>query len=185
LNGQIIIPANDHLIIWCDEDQEQGPLHTNFKLSGNGEFLALVETNGTSIIDSLTFGSQEDDISYGRFPDGSEQWQFFASPTPGEANSTTSIENANILPEFFELKQNYPNPFNPVTTISYSLPKSGPVELIIYNNLGQKIETLIQKYQPAGSYSVNFAAGNIASGIYFYQLKTQQFSETRKMLLVK
>ena len=81
-----VIPANGHMLIWCDEEQDQGPFHTNFKLSSAGEFIALVAGDGFTIIDSLSFGPQTVDVSYGRATDGSDQWMFMA-PTPGFANS--------------------------------------------------------------------------------------------------
>jgi hypothetical protein len=86
----------------------------------------------------------------------------------------------------FQLYQNYPNPFNPLTFIRYQIPKASLVKLDIYNMLGQKIETLVNKKQAAGEYQVIFNAKNLASGIYFYTLKTQSgFRQSRKFLLVK
>ncbi|SVA81165.1 uncharacterized protein METZ01_LOCUS134019, partial [marine metagenome] len=78
--GTEILPQS-FLLFWCDEDQEQGELHTNFKLSAGGEFLALVNIDGVTILDSITFGDQSTDISYGRVFDGSSNWDFL-SPTP-------------------------------------------------------------------------------------------------------
>ena len=85
----------------------------------------------------------------------------------------------------FELFSNYPNPFNPSTKIQYTLPKNTFVKLIIYDVLGNVVETLVNKVQPLGTYTVNFIANNIASGIYFYQLKTDSKIFTRKMILMK
>ena len=81
-----VIPANGHMLIWCDEEQEQGALHTNFKLSSGGEFIALVAGDGFTIIDSLSFGSQTVDVSYGRVSDGNTSWDFFTTPTPNSSN---------------------------------------------------------------------------------------------------
>ena len=79
------ISGQGHLLIWLDDDDEEGPLHTNFKLSASGESLALFDSN-LNLIDSIDFGQQTDDVSYGRSPDGSNNWQLFETPTPGDYN---------------------------------------------------------------------------------------------------
>ena len=79
------IQPQSFLLFWCDEDQEQGDLHTNFKLSGDGEFLSLVNFDGITLLDSITFGPQSADISYGRVSDGGSEWNFL-SPTPEGEN---------------------------------------------------------------------------------------------------
>jgi len=89
----------------------------------------------------------------------------------------------------FKLSQNYPNPFNPSTLISYQIPHAGLVTLKIYNIIGQKVATLVDKVYPAGKYTVTFNLSNgrfeLPSGIYFYQLKTGNYVETKKMVLLK
>jgi hypothetical protein len=85
----------------------------------------------------------------------------------------------------FQLDQNYPNPFNPATRISYSIMEPGLVSLKVYDILGREIATLVNGYQQANHYSVYFDADKLASGIYLYNLKTGDFSQTRKMLLLK
>ena len=74
------------LVLWADKQPEQGVLHVNIKLSSGGEQIGLTDPNGTTVIDSLTFGPQTTDVSYGRLPDGSDNWQFFQNPTPGAPN---------------------------------------------------------------------------------------------------
>ena len=86
----------------------------------------------------------------------------------------------------FKLFNNYPNPFNPTTVISYQLSAVSEVRLIVYNTLGQKVRTLMNRRQEAGSYSVPFDATDLASGIYIYQLKTQGgFMSAKKMMLIR
>jgi len=97
----------------------------------------------------------------------------------------TDVENELNIPTDYKLSQNYPNPFNPTTTIQYTLPKNTFVKIIVYDVLGNVVETLVNKEQPLGTYTVNFNASNIASGIYFYQLKTDAKIITRKMVLMK
>lgn len=95
-------------------------------------------------------------------------------------------ENPNEpLPDKFNLSQNYPNPFNPSTTINYTIPERGQVELKVYDVLGREIATLVKKEQQAGSYEVRFDASKLTSGIYFYKLQSAGFVESRKMVLLK
>jgi len=100
------------------------------------------------------------------------------------AEPTTAIRD-NVLVHSYRLSQNYPNPFNPVTTISYQLPEVSKVELTIYNILGQKVRTLVNKKQAAGSYSLQFNASDLASGLYVYRIKAGSFVSCKKMLLIK
>ncbi len=85
----------------------------------------------------------------------------------------------------YSLSQNYPNPFNPSTEINYTLAKSGNVTLTIYNLLGSEVATLVNGFMEAGKHSVKFDANDITSGIYFYTIKADNFTSTRKMILMK
>lgn len=96
-----------------------------------------------------------------------------------------AVKPSEGLPKEFALSQNYPNPFNPTTMIKYSLPKAQFVTLKVYNVLGQEVTTLVDARQNAGYYQVSFNADRLASGIYFYVLRTDNFSSTRKMMLLK
>jgi hypothetical protein len=97
----------------------------------------------------------------------------------------TSISgNDIILPKYY-LYQNYPNPFNQSTIIEYDLPEASDVHISIYNILGRKIETLVDKYQPAGIYHVRWNAAGFSSGIYFYRISTGDYDASMKMLLLK
>ena len=92
--------------------------------------------------------------------------------------------NRNI-PSKFALLQNYPNPFNPVTTIKYSLPKTGDIHISVYNLLGEEIVRLLNEVQKAGDHQITWDASNFASGIYFYRLQAGDYVQTRKMVLLK
>jgi len=94
------------------------------------------------------------------------------------------------LPSAYVLHQNYPNPFNPSTVIEYSIPRRSQVEITLYNLLGQKVKTLVDKAEPAGNYSAywngtDYSGKPVASGVYLYRLKAGDFVETRKMILLK
>ncbi|MEE9431842.1 MAG: T9SS type A sorting domain-containing protein, partial [Melioribacteraceae bacterium] len=89
------------------------------------------------------------------------------------------------LPTEFSLSQNYPNPFNPTTTINYTLPEDGNVALRIYDVLGNEVKVLENGYKTIGNYSHTFDASNLTSGIYFYTIRSGNYSETKQMLLLK
>jgi hypothetical protein len=97
----------------------------------------------------------------------------------------TDVDENKVLPERFHLSQNYPNPFNSISVIEYSIPRLSPVTLKIFNTIGQEIETLVSKENPAGTYELNWNAVNVPSGVYFYQLKAGEFLQTKKMILLK
>ncbi len=185
------IPAGGFLVLWADKQPEQGVLHVGIKLSSNGEQVGLVEMfqGAPRFIDSLTFGPQSPDTSYGRREDGGSEWVFFSKATPGETNANgviVSVEpiTGQVVSEY-SLSQNYPNPFNPTTTIEFSLKKAGHTTLTIYTVTGQKVATLIDKNMKAGKFKVTVDASKLASGMYFYKVKSGKFSAVRKMLLMK
>jgi hypothetical protein len=89
------------------------------------------------------------------------------------------------LPQEFALAQNYPNPFNPVTSIEFALPQAGHVELKVFNVLGQTVSTLVDGFETAGVHRVEFDAGSLPSGIYFYRISHSEGTQTKKMALVK
>jgi hypothetical protein len=99
--------------------------------------------------------------------------------------AVTSQQPLFAQPDDYILKQNYPNPFNPSTTIEYSIPKSGNVNLTVYNSLGEEVETLVNSFEEAGTYNINFDAAQLSSGIYYYRLETNEFGAMRKMILLK
>jgi len=99
--------------------------------------------------------------------------------------SILKISKGEGIPATYNLEQNYPNPFNPSTTIKFSIPEASNVRLTIYNTLGQKITELVNTNLEAGRYNYQWEAGDIASGIYIYELRTDKFISTKKMILMK
>lgn len=91
----------------------------------------------------------------------------------------------NSIPDKFSLYQNYPNPFNPMTKFKFQIPKSGVVKLTVYNTLGKEIQTLVNGELSPGTYEVDFNAANLPSGVYYYKLESVEFTETKKMVLIK
>lgn len=100
-------------------------------------------------------------------------------------NETAISESRQDQPDSFVLSQNYPNPFNPTTNIRFSLPRAVQVTVNVYNTIGQRIRTLVNRKMKAGSHSVMFNAGDLPSGVYIYRLKANGVSKSRKMLLLK
>lgn len=98
---------------------------------------------------------------------------------------STEIESEDVLPEEFSLYQNYPNPFNGISIIKYSIPYSSQVTLKIFNTLGQEIETLVNEEKSVGTYTLNWNASNLPSGVYVYRLQAGGFVQSRKMILLK
>ncbi len=97
----------------------------------------------------------------------------------------SDVVEVTLAPIKFSLSQNYPNPFNPRTKISWQSPVGSHQTLKVYDVLGREVATLVNEYRDAGSYEVEFDASQLASGVYYYQLKVGQFVETRKMILMK
>jgi hypothetical protein len=95
------------------------------------------------------------------------------------------VNSSESIPSRFVLNQNYPNPFNPTTKISFTIPRTGFVTFKVYDVLGNEVATLVTEEKPSGEYEVEFNASGLTSGIYFYQLKTGSFIETKKMILLK
>ncbi len=100
---------------------------------------------------------------------------------------TVSVEVTQLVPRVYtyKLEQNYPNPFNPSTRIIYQVAATSNVKLEVFDMLGRKVATLVNERKDAGEYSVNFNAQNLSSGVYFYRLQTDKFTQTKKMMLVK
>ncbi|MFA7360424.1 MAG: T9SS type A sorting domain-containing protein [Candidatus Kapaibacterium sp.] len=100
-------------------------------------------------------------------------------------NLVSNIGNENQTPETYKLSQNYPNPFNPVTNIDFSILKAGFVNIKIFDILGREVSTLVSQNMNPGNYSYKFDAKNLSSGVYFYKLEVNDFSDIKKMSVVK
>jgi len=103
----------------------------------------------------------------------------------GRVGIITGVENSFDLPKVFELKQNFPNPFNAATTIVYSLSKRGKVSLVLYDIIGRKVMTLVDGVLEPNTYSINIDLSNVTSGVYIYELKSESYAQSKKMILMK
>ncbi|QQS38186.1 MAG: T9SS type A sorting domain-containing protein [Ignavibacteriales bacterium] len=100
-----------------------------------------------------------------------------------EYSNVVEVE-VNLITEFL-LEQNYPNPFNPTTKISWQLPVGSFQTIKVYDVLGNEVATLVDEYREAGKYEIEFEAGNLSSGVYFYKLQTESFIQVRKLTVLK
>lgn len=125
-NDSTIIQPQGFLLLWADEDLEQGVLHLDIKLSKTGEEIAFYKPDGATLIDSVSFGQQTTDVSFGRLPNGSSNWTFFDDPTPGSTNVTNGIWVSDN--DSFTI---CPNPCRKTTTIH--LPFSGEKKIMVFD----------------------------------------------------
>jgi len=199
--GTEVAVSTDNGINWAASDAglPNVPVYT-FAVVGSNVFLG----NYYGVHRSTDFGANWEDIKTGLNQGGSPCKYL----TIGKSNLfviqggavwkrafsdfgiTSAEETEEEVPNSFELSQNYPNPFNPSTTIKYSIPndekrETSNVKLIVYDILGKEVATLVNNQQKAGNYEVNFNASNLPSGIYFYQISAENFTEVKKMTLLK
>ena len=139
-----------------------------------------VSANVTSYIDSLVVDSAY--YTYVIYAFNNDTTSSFSNYSTSSV--ITSVNNTSVVKEY-ALYQNYPNPFNPATNIRYQIPEAGLVTIDIYNILGKKVKTLLGKYQDAGRYTIRFDASGFPSGIYFYRLKVNRFTNVKKMILLR
>lgn len=94
-------------------------------------------------------------------------------------------KNGTNAPSIYALSQNYPNPFNPTTTISYQIPKAGNIKLVVYDVLGREVKVMVNEFKKAGTYHITFDGTSLASGLYLYRLTAGDFTQSKKMILIK
>ena len=126
----------------------------------------------------LTFAS--DDVGW-----GSQLATNVVQKYVGPRITSVEEEIINLLPTGYSLSQNYPNPFNPSTRFRYSVPQSSKVVIKVFDILGKEITTLMNEQKLAGTYELTWNASNLPSGVYFYRLNAGEFTETKKMILLK
>jgi hypothetical protein len=145
----------------------------------NWETLAFVNGNGNS--------TTPKSYSYtDNYPTGETKIRYRLKQIDfnGQYKYSGEVE-VSYVPKEFALYQNYPNPFNPTTKIKYTLPVESNVTIEVFDILGNRVKTLIQEKQEAGTNEVEFNAGNLVSGVYFYQIQAGTFTQTKKMILMK
>ena len=98
---------------------------------------------------------------------------------------TNFANTSSEIPDKYYLSQNYPNPFNPVTNLEFGISKLGFVSLKVYDVLGSEIKTLVNENKPVGNYKIEFDGSHLSSGIYFYKIETTEFTDVKKMIIIK
>jgi hypothetical protein len=160
---------------------------SNFQPGAMATIGGIALGNLVVVNDSTITGDSPSSLSAGTYnivvtnPDG----QFDQLPGAFTIYASTGIIDDLQNPTGFNLMQNYPNPFNPTTKIDFRIPNGSVTKIAVYNLAGQEVATLLNEFRPAGQYSVEFNAEKLPSGIYFYQLKTENYSAMKKMVLMK
>jgi CotH kinase protein/Lamin Tail Domain/FlgD Ig-like domain len=187
----VMLTPGERLIVWCDNELGQGPLHANFQLNAAGEAIGLFGplAFGNAAIDTHVFGSQITDVSEGRNGDGSSSWVSYSPPSFNATNEDTSHVPGSI-PAMVVLDQNYPNPFNPGTTLSYGLPSSGRVRVAVFDVRGRLVKTLVDETLPEGNHSTKWrgedtSGRQVPSGMYIARMEFGGEVRTRSMTLVR
>jgi hypothetical protein len=154
--------------------------------SASGSVGINVTPGGSGNFTSITPGSSCSNTTYSTTTANNSVTYAFTSGTHYIFCNPVGIQhNQNSLPATYSLSQNYPNPFNPETKIDFALPKAGLVKMVVYNILGAEVATLVNENMQAGYHNVKFNGTNLASGVYFYKITAGDFSDVKKMLLVK
>ena len=121
----------------------------------------------------------------GNFPYYCEPHQSMGMTGTIIVQNPAGVGDEEMMVDQFELEQNYPNPFNPSTRINYSVPSASFVRLKVYDILGNEVAILVNEEKPAGEYQLEFDASELTGGVYFYQLTSNSFVDTKKMILLK
>ena len=176
---------NDYVHKWIVRNVINGAAGENIN-TGAWNMNQTISKSFTTVVDNAWVAENCDFVAvvYLDNPSG----LFLSSVEQGSKQSVSGplgVIQQNTVPSDYSLSQNYPNPFNPVTSIKYSIPKDGNASLKIYDMLGNEVATYFEGFTKAGSYNAEIDASNWASGVYFYRLNADGFSETKKMMLVK
>ncbi len=173
-------PVNGAIVFALDDNQQISSYGIT-NANGNYTIAGLIPGSYTISTDKYGYTStQTSTVSLDYNGNYSSSASFTITP-----DNVTSVNSKSTTVSNFELYQNYPNPFNPTTVIKYSVPVASKITLKVYNVLGSEIKTLVNSEKAAGNYSVEFNGSNLASGIYFYQLKAGNFVQTKKFVLMK
>jgi len=168
------IPSHGYLLIWADSDDEQGILHTTFKLSATGEDVGIVHSNGVDFIDVVSFGGQLTDVSFGRYHDGEDSWRLFTVPTPLAANILAGT--GNYFSSGFSLS---PNPAASNITIRLHDIIKNEVAVGLYDLTGKLL--LSAKYENTDEIQLDLSEYN--SGLYFVKITAGQATFSTKLIL--
>ena len=178
--------ANVSLKLLFKWNQSPAAATYHFQLSAHSDFTDCIYDDSTittssfqsdSLLSNTTYYWRVNAKNIHGFSDWSQAWSF---------NTTlTGINDKEVLPDQYYLFYNYPNPFNPTTKIGLGIPEKGNVRLSVLNILGEEIRVLLNEEKEAGYHSIDFNAKDLPSGVYFYRIKSGNFIDTKKMILLK
>jgi len=175
---------NDFMIL--GSDQAKFDLSTNGGTTWINKFTWTTYHRNTHEVVSLpeAYGKPNVKIRFTSIQPGWDWWWAIDNVCI-KGSVVNGVPAKNNLPVKYLLTQNYPNPFNPTTVISYQLPKSGNVKLVVFDVLGREVQTLVNEYKAAGRYEVTFNGTSLSSGLYFYRITSGTFTDVKKMLMIK
>jgi hypothetical protein len=160
--------------------------HSEPKLFGTQDTVSwLVKYIAPETLGYDTLFATGNSVNGNGIQDSLDEWNFSQDFIVQVVSSIGIKQNSNIIPKSFSLSQNYPNPFNPNTSIEFDIAKEGFTRLEVYDIAGNFTEELVKDNLKAGTYKINWNAVNLSSGVYFYRLTAEGYSETRKMILLK
>ena len=178
----VTVEAGGFILFYANKGEVSSVLNLNFKLSGGGEQVGLWNPDQV-FLDSLTYGEQIADTSYGRYADGTDNWFMMPDYTPGAANIyTLSIGEIN---DNVSISQNYPNPFNTKTNIQFELENSDNVVVKVYDLRGSLITVLADGNYTSGTHTITWNAYDTPAGYYFYTLQTSTSTVTKKASIIR
>jgi hypothetical protein len=178
----VTVAAGGFILFYANKGEASSVLNLNFKLKGSGEQIGLWDPS-QAFVDSLTYTEQPADTSYGRYPDGSNEWFLMPDYTPGTPNQNTL--SIHEIEGNAAISQNFPNPFSNETNIQFTLEKREHVSIMIFDARGAFIREIANGNYPAGSHSVTFEASDLTAGYYYYTLQTNSSIQTRKALIIR
>jgi len=151
-----------------------------------GSYEFDLATDGRVLVQNLISKGYED-VAWNEWHEGHSwgNWYAHLDNVLEHFDMVVGVDKEEALPQQFALLQNYPNPFNPSTTFRYSIPTQSKVVIKVYDILGKEIATLMNEDKSVGTYELTWNAENLPSGVYFYQLKSGDFIDTKKMILLK
>ncbi|NOS83797.1 MAG: T9SS type A sorting domain-containing protein [Ignavibacteria bacterium] len=169
-----------------------------FNSSSAGEDVLFIKTNSVGNVSAVCQDSLNYQVRPGQWSGNCQRstvpltevtvTPVVTNPIPAlrsVCGSLTGVNGNTEIASEYKLKQNYPNPFNPTTKIEFSIPENGNVSVKVYDLSGKLVKTLVNSFVMSGNHSVDFNGDGLSSGIYLYELKTEGFTETKKMMLIK
>ncbi len=186
------LAGNSFMLLWADEQAVQGPLHMAFKLGAGGEQLGLFapQNLGMISVDTLSFGAQTTDVSFGRNPDGGVAWEFFDRPSPGKSNVATSTVSEPGGPKRFSPKSFYiegalPNPAKYATRLRLFIAQTGNYTIRMFDVMGREVRREQHEFSRSGAQYLFLPLAELKSGVYFVRMERGQTAQAIKMIVLK